>query len=160
MSFTSLSAGFQSLSPLPTSKSGPSDVYSQVGGFVYILGPIWSLQCTLLWVWEFFLLPQPPQDFTVRGFEGWFPCTGNLGCTVGLTPQFFLPVYPHASVGLPGPPDAVSPAQVLWPPPCHMSSLPDLPISAPPTSLDERFFNSFAVGPTVRFPGSSDFFCF
>ena len=36
---TQLSDGFQSLPPLPTSKFGPSGADSQVGGFVYILGP-------------------------------------------------------------------------------------------------------------------------
>ena len=33
---------------------------SQVGGFVYILRPHASLQQTLLWDWEFLLLPQHP----------------------------------------------------------------------------------------------------
>ena len=39
---------FQSLPLLPTSKLGPSGADSQVGGFVYILGPHGSLQQTLL----------------------------------------------------------------------------------------------------------------
>ena len=39
-----LSAGFQSLLLLPTSKLGPSGADAQVGGFVYILGPYGSLQ--------------------------------------------------------------------------------------------------------------------
>ena len=34
-----LSAGFQSLPPLPTNKLGPSGADSLVGGFVYVLGP-------------------------------------------------------------------------------------------------------------------------
>ena len=38
-----LSPGFQSLPPPPTSKLGPSDADSQVGGFVYVLGPCGSL---------------------------------------------------------------------------------------------------------------------
>ena len=38
------SAGFRSLSPLLTSKLGPSGAASQVGGFVYVLGPYGSLQ--------------------------------------------------------------------------------------------------------------------
>ena len=46
-------AGFQSLPPQPTRKPGPrklgpSDADSQVGEFVYILGPPGSLQRTLL----------------------------------------------------------------------------------------------------------------
>ena len=39
-----LSAGFQSLPLLPTSKLGPSGADSQVGGLVYILGPCGSFQ--------------------------------------------------------------------------------------------------------------------
>ena len=38
------SDGFQSLPPLPTSKLGPSGADSQVGRFVYVLGPCGSLQ--------------------------------------------------------------------------------------------------------------------
>ena len=45
--------GFQSLPPLPTSQLGPSGADSQVGGFVYILGPCGCLQRTLLSGWEF-----------------------------------------------------------------------------------------------------------
>ena len=48
----------------------------------------------------------------------------------------FLPVYLHANVGLPSPPAASLPHTLL----------PQLPISAPPTSLDECFFfNSLVV---------------
>ena len=43
-----LSAGFQSLPPLPTVKLGPSGADSPVGGFVYVLGLCGSLQQTLL----------------------------------------------------------------------------------------------------------------
>ena len=37
--FVQLSASFQLLPPLPTSKLGPSGAYSRVGGLVYNLGP-------------------------------------------------------------------------------------------------------------------------
>ena len=43
-----LSAGFESLSTLSPRKLGPSGADSQVGGFVYVLGPCGSLQRTLL----------------------------------------------------------------------------------------------------------------
>ena len=43
-----LSAGFQSLPLLPTSKLGPSGADSLVGGFVYVLVPCRSLQRILL----------------------------------------------------------------------------------------------------------------
>ena len=41
MALTQLSEGFQSLPWLPTSKLDPSGADSWVGGFVYILGPLW-----------------------------------------------------------------------------------------------------------------------
>ena len=44
MSLAQLSASFQSLPVLPTSKLGPSGADSRVGGFVYVLGPCGSLQ--------------------------------------------------------------------------------------------------------------------
>ena len=44
MTLAQLSAGFQSLPPLLTSKLGLSGADSQVGGFVYVLGPYGSLQ--------------------------------------------------------------------------------------------------------------------
>ena len=58
----------------------------------------------------------------------YFPCAGTLGCVVCVTPQLFLLVYPQANIGQPAPPAAIL-SRVL-------SSL--LPISAPPTSLDEK----------------------
>ena len=78
----SLSASFQSLPLLPTSKLGPSGADSQVGSLVYILGPCGSLQQTLLWGWDFLLPPQPPQVFSIRGFEALFYLSGNLGCSL------------------------------------------------------------------------------
>ena len=98
-----LLAGFQSFSPLPTSKLGPSGADSWVGEFVYVLEPCGCgyLQWTLLWGWGFLLPPQPPQVFSVRGFEALFPRAGTLGCTVCLAPRLFLPVYLHTNVGLP-----------------------------------------------------------
>ena len=101
MPLAQLSVGFQSLPPLPTSKICPSGADSRVGGFVYALGPCESLQRTLLWGWEFLPPPQPPQVFSVRGFEVLFPYTGTLGCVVYLTLQLSLLVFLHANVGLP-----------------------------------------------------------
>ena len=74
-----------------------------------------------------------------------------------LVPQFSLPVYPHANVGLPSPPVTallapVMPATTLpaWPFSHRLatSSPPWLPVSAPlPTCQDECFFfNSLVVG--------------
>ena len=48
MALAQLSAGFQSLPLLPTSKLGPSGSDSQVGELLYILGSCGSIQSTLL----------------------------------------------------------------------------------------------------------------
>ena len=73
---------------------------------------------------EFLLLPQPPQIFSVKGFEALFPCTGTLGCVVCLTPQLFLTVYPQAKVGPPAPPAVALP--LLPATALHESSVPQL----------------------------------
>ena len=121
-------------------------------GFVYILGPCGSLQQTFLWSWEFLLLlPQPPQAFSVKGFEPLFPRAGALGCVVCLAPQLFLPVYPNVNVEPPSPPAATGP------PPLLTYSPPWLPVSAPPTCLENCFsFKSLVVG----LPHSSIFWQF
>ena len=128
-----LSAGFQSLTPLSTSKLGPSGADSWVSGFVYVLGPCGSLQPTLLWGWEFLpLLPQPPWVFSISGLRFYFPvpepwvarsvslssCSSRFICT------------------------QMWDCPVLQLPPCRLSSSPQLSISIPPTSLnlDECFF--------------------
>ena len=54
-----------------------------------------------------------PQIFSVRGFEALFPRAGTLGCMVCLTPQLFLPVYPHTNVGPRSLPAATLPTSVL-----------------------------------------------
>ena len=140
------SACFQSLPPLSTSKLGPSGAYSQVGGFVYVLGPHASLQHPMNSPVRLGVSPgaasTPTGVFNDR-FEALFLCTGTLGFVVSLTPQLFLMVYLHTDVGPPAPP-AVAPPGVL-------SAL--LSDSAPPPCLDECFFfNPLVVGlHTVRF---------
>ena len=141
----------------PTTQLGPSGVDCPVGGFGYIPGSWGSLQRTLLWGWEFLLPPQtaPPQVFYSQKFWG-FSHTGTLGCVVCLAPQLFLPVYLHVNRDRP----------VHQPLPCpprlSASSLlrvlsAQLPVSTPPTSLDERvLFNSLVV----RLPYSSIFWQF
>ena len=156
MVFAPLSAGFQSLLPLTTSKLGPSGADSQVGGFVYILGPCGSLQRTLLRGWEFLsLLPQPLQVFSLSGLRLYFPKLEPWGCMVCFAPTLFLPVYLHVNVGPPSPQSAALlglPATTL---PQVLST--QLCISAPPTSLDECFFFNFLA---VRLPYSSIFWQF
>ena len=82
----------------------------------------------------------PHRSFSVTVVGALFSHTGNLGCTVCLAPQLFLLVYPHTNVGLSAPPSTALPAQVLQPSPCCESTASWLPISTPPTSLDECFF--------------------
>ena len=75
-----------------------------------------------------------------------FPALEPRVCMLCLDPQLFLPVYPHAHVGPPAPPATTSPTGILQLLPCHVSSLPQLPICTP-TGLDECFFfNSLVVG--------------
>ena len=137
---------FPSLLLLSTNELCPAGADSQVGGFVYILGPCGSLQQTLLCGWEFLMLPpQPPQVFSIRGFRLYFPT---------------LELWVLQCVSLPSCYSQFICTQ-MWdnplcqPPPCQVcllllcpkSSSPWLPVSPPPTGLDECFFfNSLLVG--------------
>ena len=118
-----LSAGFQSLPPLPTIKLGPSGAASWVGGLVYILAPWGSLQETLLWGWEFLpVVYQPPQVFLIRGLRLYFPvleiwvawsvllpsCSSQFSCT-WMWDRLVRNLLPH---------------RVPQPSPCLESSLP------------------------------------
>ena len=102
-----LSAGFQSLPPLPTSKVGPSGADSPLGGLVHVLGPCGSLQPVRLGVSS--AAASAPTGFYSQRFEALFPRAGTLGCAVFFAPQLLLPVYPHVNVGTPAPPAATSP---------------------------------------------------
>ena len=78
-----------------------------------------------------------PHRFVQSDILRLFFLPGTLGCVVCLAPKLFLLVYLHANVGLPTPPAAAS-LRVLsaW-----------LPVSTPPTGLDDCFFfNSLVVG--------------
>ena len=102
MALAPLSARFQSLPLLSRSNWSPLVLIPEwVGLWVNPHSrPLWVLQQTFLWVWEFLLLPpQPPRVFSVIGFEALFPCAGTLGCMVCFTPVPFLPVYLCANVG-------------------------------------------------------------
>ena len=74
MAPASLSSGFQSFTPVPTIKLGPSGAGSPVGGLVHTLGPCGSLQRPLLRGWQsLLLLPQPPRALSIRGLRLYFP---------------------------------------------------------------------------------------
>ena len=146
MQLAQLSSSFQSLPPLPTIYVGPSGAYPWVSGFVYMLGCCGSLHRTLLWGWEFFLPPEHPQVFSevlrlyFSVLEPWVAwCVLLSSCSS----QFILMQMWDHQLSQP----AVLLALVLQPLPFCESSPPQLPISAPPTGLDECFFlNSLVVG--------------
>ena len=159
-----LSASFQSLSLLPASKLGFSGANSQMGGLVNIPGSCGSLQGTLLWGWEFLLMLQPPEIFTVRGFEALFPHIGTLDCVICLTSQFFLLVYLHVNVGPPSLPAASLPSLVLQPLPCppQLHQLPRV-ISSLAAHLRPSYWSGecfFINSSVVRLPYSSIFWQF
>ena len=159
MSFAQPLTGFQSLPSLPTIKSGPSGADSCVREFVYILGPCVPLQ----WTSPVRLRLSPAAASTPTGvFSQWFealsPCAGALGCAVCHPVHQLLPRWPAAALHtlLHNPP----PHWVRQLLPCLESSLPScpspclLPISVPPTGLDECFF---FISLVVRLPYSSIF---
>ena len=162
MALAPLSAGFQSLPQLPTIKLGPSGADSRVGGLVHALGPCGSLQQPLLWGWEFLLLPpQPPRVFSIRGLrlyfpelEPWVAQSASLPC---LSSRFiYVRMWGRRVCQLSHclsrsfhslPP--------LWVQPrIRESPGPQLPVSTPPTGLDECFF---FISLAVRLPCGSIF---
>ena len=157
-----LSTRFQSFTPLPTMKLGPSGAGSRVGGLVHALGPRGSLQRPLLWGWEFLPPPQPPQVFTMRDYETFFPGAGTLGCAVCLAPQLLLLVYPQTNVGSLGLPAAATPARFSS---LGLATTPLLPSCLLPP-LIPVWMNVSTLTPwlldfhTVQFSGSSGYFLF
>ena len=121
--------------------------YPQANWALLVLIPRWMLLCSCRTLWVSptnspARLAVSPAASTLtsylsRRFWGFISPPGTLGCAVCLASEFFLPVYLHANVGPPGLPAATLP-QVLSAP---------LPISTPPTGLNECFFfNSLVVG--------------
>ena len=91
--------------------------------------------------------------FSQRFWDFISPCW-DLGLRSQSCSPVVPPGYPHANVGPLGPPATTLPALVHQLLPCGASPPPWLPISAPPTSLDECFFFNSLV---VRLPYSSIF---
>ena len=140
------SAGLQSLPLLPTIKVGPSGAGSRVGGLVHTLGFCVSLQRTLLWGWEFLLLPpQPPLVPSIRGSRPYLPELEPWVVLSALIPHhssrfIYARMWGLPAAAWPAPFHKSPPRWVLQTPPCRESCLPRLPISTPPTGLDECFF--------------------
>ena len=145
--------------------------YPQSNWAPLVLIPEWVGLCTLLWVSPTTspvrLGVSPAAASTPMGvfnqrFEALFPHAGDLGCMVCFVPPPFLPVYLCANVGpqgllaVPLPTSSHNPPP-WWvhQPPLHCeSSLPQLPVSTPPTGLDECFF---FISLVVGLPCSSIF---
>ena len=105
MLLAQLSASFQSLPPLPTSRLGPSGADSWVGGFCVYSRTFWVSATNS----PVRLGVSPTAASTSTGvfsqrFEAFFPRTRTLGCMVYRATQLFLLVYLHKNVGTPSPP--------------------------------------------------------
>ena len=158
----------------------PSSTHNQIGPLWCWFLSVWACACSRpLWVSptnspvslgvSAAAASTPTGVFNQR-FEALYPCARALGCMVSFPPPLFLPIYLCENVepqGLPAtdlwgllaaawpalfhnPP----PCWVRQPPPCHESSQPRLPVSTPPTSLDECFF---FISLVVRLPYRSIF---
>ena len=140
-----LSAGFQSLALLLTSKLGPSGADSLLGGFVYILGPCGSFSCRLN---THRVFQSEVLRFNFPVLEPWVPWSVSLP---SYSSQFIfmqiwnLPLYQPP----PHPICQTLPCPVGQPPPCLPgplgTTLPQvlstlLPESPPLLSVDECFF--------------------
>ena len=137
MPLVQFSASFQSFPLLPTSKLGLSCADSQVGGFVYVLWPLWVSPMNSPVRLGVSPTASTLAGFSARSFESLFPLTETLSCMVCLTPQLFHLIYLHTNVGLPTTPAT---ALLRW-----------WVLSATPTGLDECFFfNSMVVGLPYR----------
>ena len=99
-----------------------------------------------------------PMGVFNQRFEALFPRAGALGGVVCLATLHFLPVYLCANVGPWGLPAASLPSPLHNPPscwvrqlpPCH-GSPPRLPVSAPPTGLDECLLYLLGCWTCVQF---------
>ena len=133
MALAPLSASFQSLPPLPT---------NQIGRFWCCFPSGWVCVCSrTLWVSPmnspvrlgvFPAAASTPTGVFNQWFEALFPRAGTLGCEVC---HWVLPCWP----ALPTPLHNLPPRWVCQLRPCLASSAA-LPISAPPTGLDECVF--------------------
>ena len=96
-----LSAGFQSLPPLPTIKLGPSAANSQVGGWACASSrPMWvSPMTSPVRLGVSPAAASTPMGVFIQRFEALFPRAGALGCVVCFAPPLFLLIYLCVNVG-------------------------------------------------------------
>ena len=152
--------GFQSLPLPPTNKLGHSGADSQVGGWVYVLGTCRSFQ------WTPVSLGVSPATDIPTGFYGqrfWgflFPCWNPGLCDLSRS-TVVPPSLSACKCGTTWPSSHHLAHPVLQGLPCCKSSLSWLPVSTPPTSLNECFFfNSLVVGLPYSSGILSVIFCF
>ena len=140
MALSPLSARFQSLPPPPTIKLGPSGADSRVGRWACAHSrPLWvSSRNSPVRLGVSPAAASTPTGVFNQRFEALCPCTGTLGCVVCHLVHQLLPRRPAAA--LPTPLHNPPPRWIRQPLPCCKSSLPQLPVSVPPTGLGECFF--------------------
>ena len=153
-----LSAGFQPLPPLPTSKLGPSGADSRVGGFVYILGPCGSPTNSPVRL-GVSLAASNPTSFFSQGIWGfiapcWNPGLHSLSRSPVVPPGLSAHKCGTAHSASCCPPQSSS--HCLTASPLHPSC------SSPPLLLVLRNVSSFSPWlldfHTVQFSGSSGYF--
>ena len=139
MAFAPLSASFQSIPPLPTSKLGPSGAASRVGGLVHVLGTLWISPANS----PVRLGVSPAAASTPTGvfnqwFEALFPHTGTLGFEVRhLVHQLLL--HCQLQPGLP----CSTIRHLTGSASCPLAASPLHPVAhllSSPSGLDECFF--------------------
>ena len=145
MAPASLSSGFQSFTAIPTIKLGHSGAGSRVSGPVHALGPCGSLTTSPVRLGVCPAAAPTPRGTFNQRFEALFPRAGALGCAVCFTSRRLsglcvrecgvtgsasgrtaCPFIPHSA--------SLGPARATR----VLSAL--VPISAPPTGLDECLF--------------------
>ena len=162
MAPTPLSTGFQYFTPLSTIKLGPSGAGSQVGGLVHAPGPCGSPTTPPVRLGVSPAAAPTPTGVFNQRFEAVFPRAGALVVWSASLPAV-CPVYLCANVG----PQGLLVVRLPAPFVPHSTSLgPALatrvlsalvPVSAPPTRLDECLFFISLVSDflAVRFSFSS-----
>ena len=154
MALAPLSAGFQSLSPLPTIKLGPSGADSPSGWVCARSRPPWVSPTNSPVRLGVSPAASTPTGVFNQRFEALFPRTGALGCVVCHWVHQLPPCPPHSTIchlaGLARPRLAASPLH----PGCL--SLPLLPVWMNVSSLSP-WLSDFH---TVRFSVSSSCFLF
>ena len=157
-----LSASFQSLPLWPTSQLGPSGADSQVGGYMYVLGPCGSLQQTHV---RLRVSPSAatPTGFYSQRFWGFISLRQNPGlCSLSRSP-IVPPGLSNTNVGLPH--------LVCQSPPCPPGLLPaalphHLCPGCPSLALLPVWMNVSSLTPwlldfhTVQICGISGYFLF